>query len=288
MTRSRAQWCSGLSDSANAILEHAKKALSRLCPLIVLLPASCLTRTTAEQSPTTKSHHTRKKMSFGNLRKLSLEGGAGHYALNGVALSALSGDPICLSTADQSFTVRATFLKTVPVSFGHPINRTDETLLETWRRQIPLVAKILKEHDSIGSIKPVAYDLIEPKDSTDFQLQEELVLLWSSDRFQQRQIGETTLMTPLPFHEQIVDVQYRGLNRGVHQLRGKIILQILYIRNQSRHALLGGFLIVSHADGDYDFYVVPRELLARINQDRLPSLEQDTAHVKANRFGMQH
>jgi hypothetical protein len=49
----------------------------------------------------------------------------------------------------------------------------------------------------------------------------------------------------MSFPGQVVDVQCRGLKGGVDQLIGKIFLQILYIREKSKHFLLGGFVIVS-------------------------------------------
>ncbi len=218
----------------------------------------------AEKTPDTKPKYTRKKLSFGNLRKLNLAGGAGQYALNGIQLSRVLTDSIAMSTADQSIKVRATVLQSVLVALGQPVHDSDKPLLRQWRTEIPLVSDILKKHDSFGSVKPVAYDLLEPKDRKDLKLQEELVVLWSADPLKRRKVGDTTLMPPMSFPGQVIDVQYRGLKGGANQLIGKIILQILYIREKSKHFLLGGFVIVSKPNGDYEFYLVSMELLQRI------------------------
>jgi hypothetical protein len=126
------------------------------------------------------------------------------------------------------------------------------------------VAKILGEQDSIGSMKPVIYDLVEPKGRQNFELQEEIVLLWSADPADRSKIGDTSLLPPVTFPGQLVDVQYRGLKASADRLVGKIILQILYVRDQGRPAVLGAFVIVSKPSGDYEFYLVPHSLLDRI------------------------
>jgi hypothetical protein len=136
--------------------------------------------------------------------------------------------------------------------------------VQDWAKRIPLVAGILKKHDSIGSIKPVVYDLLEPKDRRDLGLQEELVLLWSADPSEQHKVGNTTLMPEMPFPRQIFDVQYRGLSRGAQELMGKVLLQILYVKDQGKPAVLGAFVIVSKPNGDYEFYLVPAACLEQI------------------------
>jgi hypothetical protein len=68
----------------------------------------------------------------------------------------------------------------------------------------------------------------------------------------------------MPFPGQLVDVQYRGIKGVAKQLVGKIILQILYIRDQGHPATLGAFVIVSKPSGDFEFYLVPRSLLDQI------------------------
>lgn len=205
-----------------------------------------------------------KKLSFGNLRKLNLQGGNGHYTLNNVELPTVSSDCVELITADRAYKVRATFLKTVLISKSRPVNLANQDLVRTWAREIPLVAHILSEQDSLGSMKPVVYDLAEPRGMQDLQLQEELVLLWSADPADESKIGETRLLPPMPFPGQIVDVQYRGIKGAGDRLVGKIILQILYIRDKGRPATLGAFAIVSKPSGDFEFYLVPRSLLDQI------------------------
>lgn len=224
----------------------------------------------AVRTPDIKPKYMRKKLSFGNLRKLNFEGGAGQYTLNGIHLPRVLADSISMNTADESINVRATFLPRVLVALGQAVNGRDKTLLSQWRIKIPLVSNILKKHDSFGSVEPVIYDLIEPKDRKDLKLQEELVVLWSADPLKRSKIGDTTLMPPMSFPGQVIDVQYRGLKGGANQLIGKIILQILYIREKSKHFLLGGFVIVSKPNGDYEFYVVPTELLKLIIVEPTP------------------
>ena len=220
------------------------------------------------------------KLSFGNLRKLNLEGGAGRYTLNGVELVKLDDRPMLLSDAEQRIKVRATFLETVKVSGGEAVYGSKKALVEDWAKRIPVVAEILKKKDSTGSLKPVVYDLLEPENRKDFKLQEELVLLWSADRMKVGRIGDTTLMppasfpiriegdislmTPIQFSDRVVDVQYRGRNGGTDSLIPKIILQILYIRDGLKRILLGGFVIVSKSDGEFEFYLVPKTLLDEI------------------------
>ena len=209
----------------------------RTISLALLLLMSNLNLTAADKYSGSKPQYTKKKLSFGNLRKLSFEGGAGRYTLNGVDLPELSKDSTLLNAASQSIKVRATFLPNVLVALGQPVNDSDSALLHHWRTEIPLVSDILKKHDSFGSVKPVIYDLTEPKDRKDLKLQEELVVLWSADPLKRSKTGDTTLMPPMSFPGQVIDVQYRGLKGGANQLIGKIILQILYIREKSKHFL---------------------------------------------------
>jgi hypothetical protein len=221
-----------------------------------------------------------KKLSFGNLRKLTFKGGNGHYTLNNTELPPISSDAVELNTANRSFRVRATLLKTVLLSKSQPINTANQDLLREWAQEVPLIAHILTQKDSIGSMKPVVYDLLEPKGKKGLQLQEELVLLWSADPDDDSRIGDTELRPPMSFPGHVVDVQYRGIRDGSRQLVGKIILQILYIRDQGHPATLGAFVIVSKPSGDFEFYAVPRKLLDQIviskENPRKPS---DSSHV---------
>jgi hypothetical protein len=217
-------------------------------------------KTRIRQSPKTESHRR-------------------HWALHAewFELLKLEDKPLLLSDSDRKIKVRATFLETVKVSGGAAVYGSKKALVEDWAKRFPIVSEILKKRDSIGSLKPVLYDLLAPDNRKDLKLQEELVLLWSADRMKIGRIGDTTLMppasfpiriegdtslmTPIPFSDQIVDVQYRGMNGGADLLISKIILQILYIRDQGRHILLGGFLIVSKSDGEFEFHLVPRDFL---------------------------
>lgn len=205
-----------------------------------------------------------KKLSFGNLKKLTFKGGNGQYTLNGFVLSKVDSETINLATANKAFRVRMTLLSTVLVSQSRAVNASHQAFVQDWAHRIPLVADILKKHDSIGSIKPVVYDLLEPKDRRDLGLQEELVLLWSADLSEQHKVGNTTLMPEMPFPGQIFDVQYRGLSRGAKELMGKIILQILYVKDEGKPSVLGAFVIVSKPNGDYEFYLVPAACLGQI------------------------
>jgi hypothetical protein len=149
------------------------------------------------------------------------------------------------------------------ISESRPRDSRNDALLQRWVKDIPLVSQILRAQDSIGSLKPVAYSLIEPKGRKDLQLQEELVYLWSSDPDDSGKIGNTSLLPPLDFSSPLTDVQYRGIKTPTGKLLGKIILQILYIKDHLRPVMLGGFVIVSKPDGQYEFYVVPRIVLDR-------------------------
>lgn len=236
----------------------------RICSLATLLSASVALPAVAEAFPQIPIEYV-KKLSFGNLRKLYLKGGNGHYTLNDYTLPRVVSDSIELATKDQSFRVRATFLNTVLVAKSRPVNAKNTGLLQGWAQQIPLVAEILEQKDAIGSMKPVVYDLLEPSGRKDLKLQEELVLLWSADPADSAKIGLTSLMPLKPFPGHLVDVQYRGLKKSAERLVGKIILQILYIREENRPAIvLGGFVIISKPSGEYEFYGVPQSLLDRI------------------------
>jgi hypothetical protein len=203
----------------------------------------------------------KKKLSFGNLRKLVLKGENERYVLNGVDLPRITSDSLEMSTADQVCRVRVTFLPTVLVSKSRPVSISDKNLLANWEQRIPLVAHILKEGDAIGSMKPIAYDLIKARDGRNLNVQEEVALLWSTDPADDSNIGETRLFPPTPFRDQIIDVQYRGIKEPGKRMVGKIMLQILFLRIQDRPVTLGAFLIVSKPSGEYEFYSVPRTLL---------------------------
>jgi hypothetical protein len=205
-----------------------------------------------------------QRLSFGNLRKLNLTVNNGRYILNEMELERLSGNSVELATPDGAYKVRGTFLRNVLLSNGQPAAEGDKDLISTWASLIPLVREILKQKDPIGSLKPVIYDLVEPETRKDLQFQEELVLLWSADPADDTRIGDTSLLPPLPFPGQLVDVQYRGLKGPADRLIGKIMLQILYVRDQGQPMALGSLLIVSKPSGEYDFYLVPRSLLERV------------------------
>lgn len=241
------------------------RTAARLCFLALLLVAAKASLAAVQNLPgASAATTTAKKLSFGNLRKLSLKGGNGRYTLNGVELPRIDTKSICLRTLNQSYKVRATFLKTVLISRGRPISSGDKTQVRDWAQSVPLVAEILKKQDSIGSLKPVVYDLIEPRYRTDLRLQEELVFLWSADPSERSTIGNTTLMPPMPFPGRLIDVQYRGLKGSTDQLIGKIILQILYVKDHDKPSMLGAFVIVSKPSGDFEFYLLPRSLLDQI------------------------
>jgi hypothetical protein len=231
--------------------------------LAILLSAGMASGLVAEESVRIEGEHI-KKLSFGNLRKLNLKGGNGHYALNNVELPPVPSNAVELATADQAFRIRATFLKPVVISKSLPVNTENQAMLRQWAQEIPLVARILTQRDFLGSMKPVVYDLLEPQGKKDLQLQEELVLLWSADPADDSKIGDTELRPAMPFPGQVVDVQYRGIRGAAKHLVGKIILQILYIRDQGHPVTLGAFVIVSKPSGDYAFYLVPRSLLDQI------------------------
>jgi hypothetical protein len=85
-----------------------------------------------------------QKLSFGNLRKLNFKGGSGHYTLNNVELVRVSSDAVDLSTADQSFRVRATLLGTVLISKSRPANAENQDLLHVENLQDDLADELLR------------------------------------------------------------------------------------------------------------------------------------------------
>jgi hypothetical protein len=204
------------------------------------------------------------RFSFGQLRKLEFRGGNGHYALNGSELPRITTNSIDLESVDHIYRIRASFLKTIAVSDGQPADSVDKELLDAWARQIPLVDTILKQKDPIGSLKPIAYDLIAPKERKDLQLREELTLLWSAEPTEAKRIGATGLGPEMRFSEQLIDVQYRGLKLPADRLIAKAFLQILFLQDCASPILLGGFVIVSKPNGDYEFYLVPQSLLNEV------------------------
>jgi len=207
---------------------------------------------------------TDQKPVFGKLSKVSLSGGDGHYVLNGSDLLPVNSSSVDVQTRDGIYKVRVSLLKTVPVSRGLPSDPSDKGLVEKWLHYVPLIRDVLGKQDAIGSLKPVAYDLLAPKDKEGIELREEVLLLWSADPAEMQKAGVTTLHSPLPFQEQIIDVQYRGLSGDVQQLHGKAMLQILFLKGHEEHFLLGGFVIVSKANGAFEFYLVPRPVLDQI------------------------
>jgi hypothetical protein len=235
----------------------------RTLGLAILLASGMARCLAAEEIARIEGEHI-KKLSFGNLRKLNLKGGNGHYTLNGVEIPHISSDTVELTTANQAVRIKATFLETILVSKSRPVNADNQEMLQNWAQQIPLVRHILAEQDLLGSMNPILYDLLEPKGKTDLQWQEELVLLWSANPSDDSKIGDTQLRPAMPFPGQAVDVQYRGIREPANQLIGKVILQILYVRDRGRPATLGAFVIVSKPSGDYEFYFVPRSLLDQI------------------------
>jgi len=77
-------------------------------------------------------------------------------------------------------------------------------------------------------------------------------------------VGRTGFGPSMHLSEQLIDVQYRGLNVPADHLVGKIMLQILYIQDGGRWMTLGSFVVASKPSGEYEFYLVPRELLGQI------------------------
>lgn len=201
---------------------------------------------------------------FGQLRSLEFRGGNGHYAINGSQLPRVTANSIDLESADHAYKVRASFLKTIAISQGQPVDSADKELLDAWARQIPRVGAILKQKDPSGSLKPIAYDLVAPKERKDLELREELTLLWSADPLEAKRIGATGLGPEMSFFEQLIDVQYRTPRAPTDRFTGKAFLQILFLQDAGRPILLGGFVIVSKPSGEYEFYLVPQGLLRGI------------------------
>jgi hypothetical protein len=205
-----------------------------------------------------------KRHVFGNLRGLNLAAKDGHYALNAVDLDRVSSDSVEFSTADLSCRVRIALLETVLISKGEPVNASKKELVHKWSASIPLVSEILKQGDALGSLKPLVYTLIKPKDHFGLQLREQLTLLWSADPADKIAVGHTGFGSPMQLASQLGDVQYRELTLAPSSSISKIMLQILYIRTGARWMTLGAFVIASKADGEYEFYLVPRSLLDQI------------------------
>ncbi len=106
------------------------------------------------------------------------------------------------------------------------------------------------------------------EDREGLQVREQLTLLWSAAPADKTTIGRTGFGPPLHLAEQLIDVQYRGLSVPAEHLIGKIMLQILYIQDGGRWMALGSFVIVSKPSGEYEFYLVTRELLGQIVIER--------------------
>jgi hypothetical protein len=99
----------------------------------------------------------------------------------------------------------------VLVTKGEPLDVHNKELVHTWSENIPLVAEILKQQDALGSLKPLIYTLVAPKDRNDLQLREQLTLLWSADPADKTAIGHTGFGPPMQLAGQLSDVQYRDL-----------------------------------------------------------------------------
>ncbi len=137
-----------------------------------------------------------------------------------------------------------------------------------------MVGKIIKQQDAIASLKPLAYALIAPRDGKGLHLREQLTLLWSADPADTKKIGHTGFGPAMNLSEPIVDVQYRALITPADHLIGKIMLQILYVQDGGEWMTLGAFVIVSKPNGDYEFYLVPRDLLDQIVIEKGESAKQ--------------
>lgn len=242
-----------------------KKARIRFIVLLAFGVSASAVGQSDPPLPTTIPVKQVKEVPFGNLRKLNLKGKHGQYALNGVHLPRVYEDVVYLHTKDSSYSVELGFSKTLLLSKGLPITVSDVSLLESWSRGVPLIAAVLKRQDTVASLKPVSYTLVQPKQASGLQMQEEIVYLWSSDPADKGKIGDPNLLPPVPFPGQLTDVQYRGVRNGVNRLFKKIILQILYILEAGHPpAMLGGLLIVSSPSGEFEFYLLPPSLLDRI------------------------
>jgi len=201
-------------------------------------------------------------------KKFTFERSEGRYSLNGTDLPRISADSIDLSKPGEKYKIHITFLKTVLVSGGEPIDKGDEGLVKEWSERIPLVAKILKDQDVIGSLKPLIYELIAPA-GQDLKLQEEVVLLWSANPSDSRTIGQTFSRPETPFSSVIADIQYRGPESPKALLVEKAYLQLIYVRDRSERLLIGALVIVSKPSGEFEFYLVPRNLLDQIMVDQM-------------------
>src|SRR5260221_13588192 len=105
--------------------ETATRVL-RLYALALLLVNAKAEPAAAQRFPDGDSGSAFKKLSFGNLRKLSLKGGNGNYTLNGVKLRGVSSESVEIATVDQSYKVRSTFFKTVLISKSRPVNASNQ------------------------------------------------------------------------------------------------------------------------------------------------------------------
>lgn len=201
--------------------------------------------------------------SLGRLGRFTFAGHDGHYTLNGAELPRILSDKVYLKSLDGAFKISVTFGDTIQVANGKPLEEGQNAMLQTWAQRVPLVAKLLKNQDPMGSFTLLLYDLIEPTGVQTLQIREEIVFLRSTDPEDDRFIGVPILRLPIPLPGRIVDVQYRGLEKA-GPFFSKIALQLVYIRSESGHSLLGGFVIVSKASGEYEFYLVPQSLLDQI------------------------
>src|SRR5262249_36878333 len=86
----------------------------------------------------------------------------------------------------------------------------------------------------------------------------------SADPADKAAVGHTGFGSPMQLAGQLGDVQYRDLSVAPSTSISKIVLQILYIRADARWKTLGAFVIASKADGEYEFYLVPRNLIDQI------------------------
>jgi hypothetical protein len=206
---------------------------------------------------------SKKKLS-GNLKNFNFSTKSGRYILNGIPLEQISGDSVELCTRDQSYRVRINFQETVLVSNGQPVDGQNREVLQKWAQTIPLVSEILKQQNVHGTLKPVIYTLISPKNANDVHLREQLTLLWSADPAEKENIGQTGFGPPMHLAGQLADVQYRELGNSVDHSVRKIMLQILHIQSDGPWMTLGALLIASKSSGEYEFYFVPRSLLDQI------------------------
>jgi len=204
------------------------------------------------------------RVSANHSKKLDFSGNKGHYTLNGFQLSRIKNEFVDLTTADHAYAVRATFLETVMVLQGRAALVADRERVDTWATQLPVVKRILEHKDPMGSLKLIVYDLITPKGRRDLKLKEELVLLWSSDPFQAKLVGETVLGDPVGFFENVIDVQYRGERLHADLSVSNAYLQILYLQDGNLTIPIGALVIVARPGGGYEFYLAPRACLDQL------------------------